>query len=386
MSNTYAVNTRQRAGIKFQNDSIELNVPQTIKALENKYHATGSRVDTVATISYPGHSFLAGDSAVLEGTAPFNGTYTIDSVTENSFNITVADAGAESDDNINVVRTEVHVNEYVGPNALVCKYIITQTIAELLALFTPGTAIQATIISGFIQNNELVAASAGKTALFFTSKIIEMSKKVYDTLTFTDMDRALTVVTVTCAAHGLKVGDYITVDSSNNALDGTFAVASVPTANTFTYATAASGSISDATGTGYRQATFLKTYESGAQNVQYILNELYSSLIASAAYTPWYSPISAQQALEGPGAINITSYLTSLTTTGAAPNAFTLADGSLGQVKKIVLGVDDGDAVITPSNLAGGTTITMDTAAEYVILQFNGTDWVVIENSGAVIA
>jgi hypothetical protein len=87
------------------------------------------------------------------------------------------------------------------------------------------------------------------------------------------------------------------------------------------------------------------------------------------------------------GAISVTNYLTTINT-DAGGDTFTLADGSvIGQMKKILLVVDGGgNAVITPANLAAGTTITMNDAADFVILQWNGTEWVVIENSGSTVA
>lgn len=87
------------------------------------------------------------------------------------------------------------------------------------------------------------------------------------------------------------------------------------------------------------------------------------------------------------GAINVTSFFTTLNT-DAGGDAYTLADGTVkGQLKKIFLLVDGGgDAVITPANLASGTTITMNDANDYVVLLWNGTDWVVIENIGCTIA
>ncbi len=86
------------------------------------------------------------------------------------------------------------------------------------------------------------------------------------------------------------------------------------------------------------------------------------------------------------GAISVATYLTTINT-DAGGDAFTLADGVKGQMKKILLVVDGGgNATITPANLAGGTTITMNDAADYVVLIFNGTDWVVIENSGSTVA
>jgi hypothetical protein len=89
-------------------------------------------------------------------------------------------------------------------------------------------------------------------------------------------------------------------------------------------------------------------------------------------------PAVAAQALSGAGAINITSYVTKVTTTGA--NALTLANGTVvGQLKKIIMVVDAGDGTLTPANLAGGTTITFANAGEYAELMWNGTDWVAIE-------
>jgi hypothetical protein len=89
-------------------------------------------------------------------------------------------------------------------------------------------------------------------------------------------------------------------------------------------------------------------------------------------------PIAAQQDLSGPGAVNITTFCTKLTTTGA--DAFTLANGAvIGQLKKVQMIVDGGDGVLTPANLAGGTTITFADAGDFALLAWDGTDWVAIE-------
>lgn len=102
-----------------------------------------------------------------------------------------------------------------------------------------------------------------------------------------------------------------------------------------------------------------------------------------------YAPVAAQNNITAGtgGAIIVTNYLTTINT-DAGGDAFTLANATvLGQTKKILLVVDGGgDAVITPTSLSGGTTITMDDAADYVILKWNGTAWVCIENSGCTIA
>lgn len=108
-------------------------------------------------------------------------------------------------------------------------------------------------------------------------------------------------------------------------------------------------------------------------------NVLAGSCIAGpgATYVP-FIPAAAAQSLSGAGAVNITTWLTKWTTTGS--NAATLADSTcVGQIKKIQMIVDAGDGVLTPSNLASGTTITFADVGDYAILMWNGTDWVAIE-------
>lgn len=86
----------------------------------------------------------------------------------------------------------------------------------------------------------------------------------------------------------------------------------------------------------------------------------------------------AQQALSGAGAINVTSFYTAVTTTGA--NALTLANGTFpGQLKKIQLIVDGGDGTLTPTSLTGGTTITFADAGDYALLLWDGDSWIPVE-------
>ena len=90
------------------------------------------------------------------------------------------------------------------------------------------------------------------------------------------------------------------------------------------------------------------------------------------------------QTISGPGAIDIVNLTTEITTTGA--DAFTLADGTSGQIKIIILATDGGDATITPTTFANGTTITMDDQHESVMLQYGANGWVVIASQNAVVA
>lgn len=91
-----------------------------------------------------------------------------------------------------------------------------------------------------------------------------------------------------------------------------------------------------------------------------------------------FIPVGTAQSLSGAGAVNVTSYLTKWTTTGA--NAGTLADGmKVGQLKKVQLIVDGGDGTLTPVTLSGGTTITFADAGDFVLLMWTPVGWVVLE-------
>lgn len=94
--------------------------------------------------------------------------------------------------------------------------------------------------------------------------------------------------------------------------------------------------------------------------------------------------VSTPQTLTGAGAVNITTRVTLLVTTGA--NALTLADGASGQEKVIVMKTDGGDGTLTPAHLVGGTTLTFNDAGDSVLLCFNGTAWAIVSNNGATLA
>lgn len=85
----------------------------------------------------------------------------------------------------------------------------------------------------------------------------------------------------------------------------------------------------------------------------------------------------SQDAVSDTAACSVANYYTTLTTTGAATP--TLADGQIiGQLKKIQMIVDVGDATLTPSNLNGGTTITFADVGDTAELMWDGTGWDVL--------
>jgi len=91
------------------------------------------------------------------------------------------------------------------------------------------------------------------------------------------------------------------------------------------------------------------------------------------------------QTLSGAGAIDVVTGVTEVTTTAA--DALTLANGTVGQIKIIVMKADGGDGTITPVTFAGGSTITMNDIGDSVMLTYATTiGWVLIANNGCTIA
>ena len=83
--------------------------------------------------------------------------------------------------------------------------------------------------------------------------------------------------------------------------------------------------------------------------------------------------IGTPQTLSGAGAVNLTTSITWLVTTGA--NALTLADGKEGQVKVIIMKTDGGAGTLTPTSLGNGTTITFDDVGDSALLIFTNSAW-----------
>ena len=96
--------------------------------------------------------------------------------------------------------------------------------------------------------------------------------------------------------------------------------------------------------------------------------------------------IDSVQSLSGAGAVNVTTAITEVTTTGAA-QALSLADGVAGQEKTIIHGVDGGSFVLTPTTKTGWSTFTSTAAGESITLVFLTTrGWIVKGSYLGVIA
>ena len=86
-------------------------------------------------------------------------------------------------------------------------------------------------------------------------------------------------------------------------------------------------------------------------------------------------------------AVNVTTAITEINATSAT-HAGALADGADGQIK-IILNVSTGgtnNVVITPTNLRGYTTITLNAPGESVICLFKNSNWNVIGGNGYALA
>jgi hypothetical protein len=90
----------------------------------------------------------------------------------------------------------------------------------------------------------------------------------------------------------------------------------------------------------------------------------------------------SSESLTAAGAVSLVTSITYLDSTAGAM-AMTLADGQAGQEKIIIMSVDGGDVTVTPANLLGGTAIVFNDVGDAVTLRFDGTNWIVVNKTGA---
>ena len=105
----------------------------------------------------------------------------------------------------------------------------------------------------------------------------------------------------------------------------------------------------------------------------------------------WLGFNSTSQSITGDGststAITVTEPVTEVNATSAAAPC-TLADGANGQIK-IILNVSTSGTnavTITPANLRGGSTITLNAVGESVQCIFKNSNWNVIGGNGFTVA
>ncbi len=115
---------------------------------------------------------------------------------------------------------------------------------SVLVDFTSGGALDGTYTVTGVPTADtftFTTVASGTIAGGSTATYVKLSEFAAVAATYA---RATTTVTITKAAHGLVVGEWIRADfTSGGALDGVYQIATVPTANTFTVTTVASGTI-----------------------------------------------------------------------------------------------------------------------------------------------
>ena len=94
--------------------------------------------------------------------------------------------------------------------------------------------------------------------------------------------------------------------------------------------------------------------------------------------------IGGVQTLTGPGTIDLETLVTEITTTGT--DAYTLANGTAGQLKILSMVGNSGNGTVAPTTFANGNTITFTAINQTITLIYGTTGWVVIANQGTTIA
>ena len=102
----------------------------------------------------------------------------------------------------------------------------------------------------FNTTTQLFAGSSSKLYIFDGSDLSldDVSKSVARTITNVALTSNVATIT-TFSNHGYSIGDNVTVDASDNTFDGTYAITTVPTLTTFTYAKV-NANIASASATG----------------------------------------------------------------------------------------------------------------------------------------
>ena len=112
-------------------------------------------------------------------------------------------------------------------------------------------------------------------------------------------------------------------------------------------------------------------YNSTTSKFQGLANGSWTDLAATTGPLTY-----SVQNLTGPGAISLTETVTNITTTGA--DAYTLADGNIGQLKVICMVGNGGNGTLTPDNLVGWTSIRFDNINNTLTMIYTSGGWAIL--------
>ena len=116
-----------------------------------------------------------------------------------------------------------------------------------------------------------------------------------------------------------------------------------------------------------------------AEHLNVVIDEINNMTDGGSEEVYPFIPIAAQNEIATNGAVILTNFLTTIDSTSGALS-LTLANGVVvGQLKKIIFRVDNGDAVVTGNFTGTNTILTFSDAGEYALLQWNGAEWIALE-------
>jgi len=98
-----------------------------------------------------------------------------------------------------------------------------------------------------------------------------------------------------------------------------------------------------------------------------------------------YAGATSSGALSGAVICPLTELYTGYTTSATGDITIALADGVAGQMKIIKCETKvTSDVIITPTNLGGYATITLDTTGDVAVLVFDGTNWQIVASTATL--
>lgn len=126
---------------------------------------------------------------------------------------------------------------------LVQAYVEGATAAHKDFIVAELHKLRASWTAGEVLSLDMLVAATDKVSTTVAQSVVGGVRGGKDNIT-ASATRALTVVTVTATGHDYIVGDTVVIsDAATAALNGSFTIATVADANTFTYATVSSGTI-----------------------------------------------------------------------------------------------------------------------------------------------
>lgn len=238
-----------------------------------------SRSGTTATVTLSGHGYTIGKSVTISGAneSEYNGTFTISSVTADTFTYTVplgptAVAGSHTNSAATAQVGSIKVNiaswDSGTPGAQRSGTTLTVTTLSDIT-FKAGAKVT---LAGIADSSGVLISQYNGT--FTVDKIVRGSKRSFEVTVsgttpnspatgaisadsttvkaITSLTRVGTKATATSVAHGFSFGDTVniggTAGTNESAYVGTFKISTSPTADTFTYEVIVSPA-SPATGT-----------------------------------------------------------------------------------------------------------------------------------------